>query len=183
MSICPKSHLRHPSSRFSRLTPPARVSCDARLPLHLNTQNYTQVVQSTNQLQVPIDNSREEALIEGHRTWACQQSMAMAFFKLLLSLVLPFLLPLSLLGAWSCLLLSSRLTALMMAFFPLLMFLSSHSSLVHPSPFSFFTQAHGLFPQGLGSASEGFFGARGNGVLWRTATERFSSQLPCAHWI
>jgi len=37
----------------------SRVSCDSRLPLHLNSQNNTQGVQSTN--QVLIDNCREKS--------------------------------------------------------------------------------------------------------------------------
>jgi len=92
----PQPHLRHPSFRFFRLTLPCSlVACDARLPVHLITQNYMQKVQSTN--QVPINNCREEAVLKGENlgSW---QSKAMASFTLLLPLVLPLHLPLSMFG-------------------------------------------------------------------------------------
>ena len=57
-----------------------------------------------------------------------------ASFTLLFSLAVPILLPHSLIGARTRLL-SSCLADLMMTFFPLH---SSHSSHLHPSPFSFF---------------------------------------------
>lgn len=41
----------------------SRVSCDDRLPSHLNTQHHTQGVHSTN--QVLIEKCREEAVVEG----------------------------------------------------------------------------------------------------------------------
>jgi len=87
------------------------------LPIPVNDSGQpmpSQGVPSIN--QVPIDNSHEEAVRD--RSRAHWQSTAMASFTLLLPIAAsPLLFPLSLLSARTRLL-SSRLNALMMAFFP-----------------------------------------------------------------
>ena len=111
----PQSHFRHPSSRFFRLTLPCSlVACDARLPVHLITQNHTQKLQSTN--QVPIDNCHEEAVLEGKN----MGPMAVDSDSILHTPPSPRLTPSSnSFHVWTRLL-SSRLAALMTTFFQLL---------------------------------------------------------------